>query len=60
MIALSIKMNSLAYEAVERGYTSKEARDQRDVNKYDRFWPFWALDSNFDAAKRFYLILSFT
>jgi hypothetical protein len=30
-------MNSLACEAVERGYTSKEARNQRDVDEYDRF-----------------------
>jgi hypothetical protein len=33
-------MNFLACEVVEGGYTSKEARDQRDISEYDRFWPF--------------------
>jgi hypothetical protein len=39
MAALGIPMDSLACEAVERGYISEEIRDQGDVGQYDRYGP---------------------
>jgi hypothetical protein len=59
MATLGIPMDSLACEAVERGYTGEETRDQGNVGEYDRYRPIWALDGNFDVAKRLYLIHCF-
>jgi hypothetical protein len=56
MAALGILMDSLVYKVVKGGYISEETRDQGDVGKYNRYRLIWALDGNFDIAKRFYLI----
>ena len=60
MATLGVLMDSLACEAGEGGYIREEARDKRDVKEVDLLRPFRALYSDFDAAERFYLILSFT
>jgi hypothetical protein len=56
MATLGIPMDSLACKAVEGGYIGEEARDQGNVSEYDLDRPIWALDGDFDVAKRFYLI----